>query len=132
MQGITGVNEKTRIKAMIIKGVYCANSLNFLTLKKTINKKYLLGILNSKLLNFIFIKFNTNSNVNGYEINNLPIAEPDKENQKKIISLVDKIIVAKIKSPSADTSNYENEIDDIVYTLYQLTPEEIEIVDRSR
>jgi hypothetical protein len=117
---------------MIVKSVYCANSLNFLTLKKTINKKYLLGILNSKLLNFIFIKFNTNSNVNGYEINNLPIAEADKENQKKIISLVDKIIAAKVKSPSADTSNYENEIDDIVYTLYQLTYEEIGIVDRSR
>jgi Alw26I/Eco31I/Esp3I family type II restriction m6 adenine DNA methyltransferase len=132
MQGITGVNEKIRLKAMIVSGVYCANSLNFLTLNKPVNKKYLLGILNSKLLNFIFAKFSTNSNVNGYEVNNLPIVQADKEAQMKIVSLVDKILTAKTKNPSISTEVFEREIDDIVYSLYQLTPEEIEIVNRSR
>jgi len=130
MQGITGVNEKVRIKAMIVKGVYCANSLNFLTLKKKINLKYLLGILNSKLINFIFKQFNTNSNVNGYEINNLPIVEADKEQTKKITDLVGKIISAKEKNHSADTSSLENEIDSIVYSLYQLDKAEIEIIKK--
>jgi hypothetical protein len=128
MQGITGVNEKIRIKAMLVKGVYCANSLNFIILKKKINKKYLLGLLNSKLLNFIFKKFNTNSNVNGYEINNLPIVEADKENTKKIADLVSKIISAKEKNHTADTSSLENEIDNIVYSLYQLDKEEIKLL----
>ena len=129
MQGITGVNEKIRIKAMIVKDVYCANSLNFITLKKTINIKYLLALLNSRLLNFIFKRFNTNSNVNGYEINNLPIVETqDKETIKKITTLVDKIISAKQKNPSADTSSFENEIDTIVYGLYGLNKAEVNIV----
>jgi Alw26I/Eco31I/Esp3I family type II restriction m6 adenine DNA methyltransferase len=128
MQGITGVNEKIRIKAMIVKGVYCANSLNFITLKKKINKKYLLGILNSKLINFIFKQFNTNSNVNGYEINNLPIVEADKEKTKKISDLVGKIISAKEKNHSADTFSLENEIDSIVYSLYQLDKDEIKLL----
>ena len=129
MQAITGVNEKTRLKCMIIENAYCANSLNYLSLKKPKNLKYLLGILNSKLLNFIFIKFNTNSNVNGYEVDNLPIVEADKDNQRKIISLVDKIITGKAKNPPSNTSALEKQIDEIVYSLYQLTPEEIEIVD---
>jgi Alw26I/Eco31I/Esp3I family type II restriction m6 adenine DNA methyltransferase len=131
MQGITGVNEKTRIKAMLVRGAYCANSLNFLTLKKTVNKKYLLALLNSKLLNFIFIKFNTNSNVNGYEINNLPIVEAAKETEKKLASLAGKVIAGKKKNPPENTLPYEQEIDDIVYSLYQLSPEEIAIVDRT-
>jgi hypothetical protein len=88
-------------------------------------------LLNSKLLNFIFIKFNTNSNVNGYEVNNLPIIKADKETEKKIASLVDKTIASKKKNPPENTLGYEIEIDAIVYSLYQLTPEEIEIVDRS-
>jgi hypothetical protein len=117
---------------MLVKGAYCANSLNFLTLKKPVNKKYLLALLNSKLLNFIFIKFNTNSNVNGYEINNLPIVEAAKETEKKLASLVGKIITGKKKNPPENTLPHEQEIDAIVYSLYQLTPEEIAIVDRSR
>jgi len=128
MQGITGVNEKIRIKAMIVKGVYCANSLNFITLKKKINKKYLLGLLNSKLINFIFKQFNTNSNVNGYEINNLPIVEADKEKTKEIADLVSKIITAKEKNHLVDTSALENEIDNIVYSLYQLDKAEIKLL----
>jgi len=51
MQGITGVNEKTRLKMMIIKNAYCANSLNYLTINNGSNLKYFLGLLNSKLLN---------------------------------------------------------------------------------
>jgi hypothetical protein len=129
MQGITGVNEKIRIKAMIVKGVYCANSLNYLSLKKRIDLKYLLGILNSKLLNFIFKKFNTNSNVNGYEINNLPIIEADMPTQKKIIQLVDKILKGKSKDAVANTIAYEDEIDNIVYQLYHLDKDEIDIVE---
>jgi Alw26I/Eco31I/Esp3I family type II restriction m6 adenine DNA methyltransferase len=128
MQGITGVNEKIRIKAMLVRGVYCANSLNYITLKREINKKYLLGLLNSKLLNFIFKKFNSNSNVNGYEINNLPIVEADKEKTEKIADLVEKIISAKEKNHAIDTSSWENEIDNIVFLLYKLDNTEIEII----
>jgi Alw26I/Eco31I/Esp3I family type II restriction m6 adenine DNA methyltransferase len=129
MQGITGVNEKIRIKAMIVKGVYCANSLNFLSIKSNIDLKYLLGILNSKLMNFIFKKFNTNSNVNGYEVNNLPIIEADNPTQKKIIQLVDKILKGKSKNPIEDTSSFETEIDNTIYSLYNLEKSEIDIVE---
>ncbi len=50
----------------------------------------------------------------------------------KIETLVDKILAAKKKDPNADTSALEREIDKMVYELYGLTDEEIEIVEGRR
>ena len=72
LQGITGVNENWRLKATLAQGVYCANSVNYICAEDGIIR-LLLGILNSRLLNFYFSKFSTNSNVNGYEVDELPI-----------------------------------------------------------
>ncbi|MDE5845635.1 MAG: Eco57I restriction-modification methylase domain-containing protein, partial [Muribaculaceae bacterium] len=65
MQGITGVNEKTRLKVTIVENKYLANSANFLSWNAEVDLYYFVGLLNSKLLNFIFKQFSTNSNVNG-------------------------------------------------------------------
>ena len=46
-------------------------------------------------------------------------------------SLVDKILAAKRANPDADVSAWEREIDQLVYQLYGLTKEEIEIVEGS-
>lgn len=75
MQGITGVNEKWRLKMTMAQPPYfCANSVNYLIPDMTDDFDYfILGILNSKLLNWYFAKLSTNSNVNGYEIDGLPI-----------------------------------------------------------
>jgi hypothetical protein len=42
----------------------------------------------------------------------------------------DKILMAKKSNPHSDTSNWEREIDRLVYKLYDLTEEEIKIVDK--
>jgi adenine-specific DNA-methyltransferase len=44
---------------------------------------------------------------------------------------VDKILAAKQANPQADTSAWEQEIDEPIYRLYGLTPEEIKIVEES-
>lgn len=44
-------------------------------------------------------------------------------------ALVNQILSFKQKDPSADTSALEKQIDELVYTLYGLTPDEIEIVE---
>ncbi len=66
MQGITGVNEKIRLKMTIVdEGTFCANSVNYIVLNDLMYRpEYLLALLNSSLLNFIFTKTSTNSNVN--------------------------------------------------------------------
>ena len=50
-------------------------SVNYLILKENsgIDNTFILALLNSRIMNYVFRKFSTNSNVNGYEIDNLPI-----------------------------------------------------------
>jgi len=43
--------------------------------------------------------------------------------------LVDIILENKKRNPQANTSKYEKEIDNLVYQLYDLTEEEIKIVE---
>jgi len=43
--------------------------------------------------------------------------------------LVDRILAAKARDAAADVSRLEREIDQLVYALYGLTPEEIQIVE---
>jgi len=49
--------------------------------------------------------------------------------QKKLESLVTRILTAKRADPSADTSAWEAEIDVLVYRLYGLSYEEVLLVD---
>ena len=43
--------------------------------------------------------------------------------------MINQILAAKQKAPDADTSALEKQIDEMVYKLYDLTPEEIAIVE---
>lgn len=61
MQGITGVNEKYRLKMTLSEaGTFCANSVNYLLINEDI--EYFLGLCNSSLINWFFKKLSTNSN----------------------------------------------------------------------
>jgi adenine-specific DNA-methyltransferase len=49
----------------------------------------------------------------------------------KIVKIVEEIIAAKQSNFSSETLSLENEIDQVVYQLYGLTNEEIEMVESS-
>ncbi len=128
MQGITGVNEKTRLKMTLSKNAFCANSVNYCTFKNNANVQFFLGLFNSKLLNYIFKQFSTNSNVNGYEVDNIPI-QHNESVEFLISSLVTQILTAKREDCNADATADEQEIDRLVYHLYGLSYDEVLIVD---
>jgi Alw26I/Eco31I/Esp3I family type II restriction m6 adenine DNA methyltransferase len=130
MQGMTGVNEKTRLKMTISdEGAYCAHSVNYLLLhNNAISHETLLAILNSTLLNWFFKLFSTNSNVNSYEVENLPIPTVDTIRQKRLAELSNRILAAKRRNPETDTSSFELQIDEIVFELYGLSKEEKALV----
>ncbi|MGL2609700.1 DUF7149 domain-containing protein [Helicobacter pylori] len=100
---------------------------------------YLLGMLHSKLITFAFKTFYAGGGLgeSGYRykkafIERLPIPKITEKNQEladKIIVLVDKILQAKAKDPKANTQKLEKEIDALVYQLYNLTDEEIKIIE---
>lgn len=124
MQGITGVNEKWRLKmTMAQPPYYCANSVNYLMPSQNNDfDLYLLGILNSKLINWYFAKLSTNSNVNGYEIDSLPIKLGNEIQYKNIVELVTELL----NDPGCGN---ELEIDKIVYEIYGINEYEIPIVE---
>lgn len=132
-QRLTGINEKYRLKATIIpENIYIANSVNNLTYQTNYPPKLLLALFNSKLLNFIFKATSTSSNVNGYEVDALPLPQLSEDNaelKKTIISLAEQILTTKNADVMADTSKEEAEIDRLVYQLYGLTEDEIKIVE---
>lgn len=124
MQGITGVNEKYRLKMTLSKaGCFCANSVNYLLLDDHI--EYFLGICNSKLMNWFFKKLSTNSNVNRYEIDNLPIIVASEETIRNITEKVTCIL----NGNSNNQADLEKQIDSEIYQIYSLSPEEIAVVE---
>ena len=132
MQGMTGANDKIRIiMSLIPKGIYLANSCNYLLPNKELPSKYLLGLMNSKIINWYFRCFSTNSNVNGYEVESFPIPSSRNKYKDILIDLVDKILATKKGNPQADTSALEHQIDLLVYHLYGLTYEEAQIIDNN-
>ncbi len=116
---------------------YCNTNVVYNIIKKpacTLDLKYLLALLNSRLLNFWF--YNTYSNtdklfphIQKNQLSAIPIAETSKTNQTPIIKLVDKILKQKEKAPESDTTKLEKQIDKAVYKLYGLTKEEIKVVE---
>ena len=98
--------------------------------------KFVLGLFNSSLFKFYYHKTNSQGGdifpqVRISSVENLPIKNVDEKKQKPISDLVDKILVIKKENPATDTTVLENQIDDLVYKLYDLTPEEIDIISES-
>ena len=131
MQGMTGANDKIRIvMSLVPQGYYLANSCNYVFAPEGFDLEALLGILNSRLVNWFFRCFSTNSNVNGYEIDNLPIPYVSQEKQEAIKTKVLNVMHKKNLNHYANTSTVESEIDRLVYQLYGLTDEEIAVIEQ--
>lgn len=130
LQGLTGVNEKRRIKATLIEeNIFLANSCNYLLEPENYQLLILLGWVNSKLVNFTFKARSTSSNVNGYEVDNLPFMKSEKNEEIK--SLSSEILELKKKDLNADTSQLERKIDEIIYKLFELDKNEIKIIENA-
>ena len=114
---------------------FVSNTAYILTGKKL---KYILGYLNSKLNGFTYEKWYCTKlggkgirwlNQHVIEIPLPPITASNQHIVIQIESFVDKILAAKKENPKANTIAWEREIDRLVYQLYELTDEEIAIVE---
>lgn len=61
----------------------------------------------------------------------LPIPFATPHQQTSVSSCVDRILAAKQADPAVDTTKLEDEIDELVYDLYGLTPDEKKLVKES-
>ena len=62
----------------------------------------------------------------------IPLPIVDISQQKPIIALVDQILSAKKSNSHADTSALEQKIDELVYGLYDLSPEDIAVIKQQQ
>jgi hypothetical protein len=126
---------------------YFFKNVNYSTIRRNITKEkveeskgysmeYLQGILNSKLIKF-YVKELLYDGTHFYpdHMKALPIKISGKSEQKPFVKIVDKILAItktddylENKKKRDRVNEYEKQIDEMVYKLYNLTPEEIKIV----
>ncbi len=120
------------------KGFYAPAPANIITGDK-IEIKFITALLNSKCIYFAMRKFYMGGGIEGeLKTNNLekiPIPKITPQNQEladKITDCAKAILEAKEKDPKANTQKLEKEIDALVYQLYNLTDEEIKIIEEGQ
>lgn len=111
---------------------YLTQTFNIIKTNR-VNLRYLTGLLNSKLIAFWLRNRGKMQGLN-YQLDKeplqqIPIPVPEIEVQTRIGYLVDEIIVRKSANENASIQDVENQIDNIVYHLYDLTYDEVLIVD---
>ncbi|EPX7557686.1 class I SAM-dependent DNA methyltransferase [Campylobacter coli] len=118
------------------KGIFLEKTAFFIVCE---NLKYLLGLLSSNLITYYYKNFSQGCKLGtkGYQYNkhaleNLPIPKINSKNQNivdELINLVDEILKAKEQDKNANTQELENKINSLTYKLYNLTEEEIKIIE---
>ncbi len=111
---------------------------NDIELSREYSLKFLLGLINSKLINFYFNNFlGYNLNVYPESIEQIPIIKLNNTNKDLVVEIIS--LVEKILSLNESKSNRENEIQAVdkeidrkIYELYEISDkEEIKIVEES-
>ena len=132
------ISRQFRVMSVFVKEEFtCKKDYYILKLlSQAFDLKYILALLNSKFISFLKTKGSTAAKKDDFtqltlaDIREIRIPEVSMELQMSVTSLVDKIILAKKENPKADTTELENEVDELVYKLYDLTEEEIEIIKK--
>jgi hypothetical protein len=122
------------VATIIGSGIICRDNLHICIPNSNADSKYILGLINSKLMNFIYSFINPETGealaqVKKKHVELLPMKTCLLSQQQPIIALVDKILAAKKADPRADTGAWEAEIDFLVYKLYGLSYDEVLVVD---
>lgn len=117
--------------------IFFNNSLFMMTLD-VFSLKYILAFMNSNCYKWLItLKTNliqTGSYAYGAKdkIERLPIPKINSKNEKlanELINLVDEILKVKEQDKNANTQELENKINSLVYKLYNLTDDEIKIIE---
>jgi hypothetical protein len=114
------------------EGIAITNTLMAFETDNDIHPKFLLAYLNSKFIswyayNFIYSQAIRTMHFYDFYIQQIPIPKIKLSNQELFITIVEQILTAKAQGK--DTTALEAEIDLLVYKLYDLTYEEVKVID---
>jgi adenine-specific DNA-methyltransferase len=107
---------------------FCLDTTNVSSeiIDKNYDLKFIVGVINSKLINWWFNDEFKNPTISGYELHQIPIKH-NKQTEKEISKLVTTIL--KNNKTGKDIENLITKIDSFVYELYDLSEEEIKIIE---
>ena len=125
------------------------NVTRYETWDKKHSLKYICGLLNSKLLNYWYCNKYKMPTIGLYELHSIPIRTIDfsikseKEKHDHTVTLVEQMLESKKKFAEAKTDKDKNfyeqkcksldtQIDNLVYELYDLTEDEIAIIENKK
>ena len=113
------------------KGIITLDTVTNIITKNEKEAKYLLGLLNSKLINFyiiygLFNKSRLTMHADKSYLGNIPIVEASKKEIERAVNYVDN---AMRKIDENEIKAIIREIDKIVYKIYGLTNKEINLVE---
>ena len=138
-QMIRGLNTTYRlICALDYSDERALNNVNIIRKKQeTSDLEFLQGLITSKLINFYFKNLITDVNIKTVYLDLIPIKKSNTNIKTKIREIVNKIIFITKDGAYSDDSEkkrkvnrFEKEIDELVYELYNLTPEEIKVIEK--
>ncbi|MEM1170486.1 MAG: TaqI-like C-terminal specificity domain-containing protein [Cyanobacteria bacterium P01_H01_bin.35] len=124
------------IAALDINQIFPTDGLYVMATNGSCSNKFIVGVLNSKLLTYFYrlLSMETNrtlAQIKPTILKDLPIEFHNQQIVRQIESIVDKIITTKKSKIHPDTTELETQIDRLVYQLYQLTEAEIKIVEET-
>lgn len=100
-----------------------------------VSMKYLTCLLNSTLIKFWLLKMGKMQGsiyqVDKEPLVNIPILIPDKKTENILSACCDKIYKIKENDKSADISEIEKMVDDVIYSAYALTRDEVLTVENA-
>lgn len=107
---------------------FCLDTTNVSSeiIDKNYDLKFIVGVINSKLINWWFNDEFKNPTISGYELHQIPIKH-NMQTEKEISKLVTTIL--ENNKSGKDIENLITKIDSFVYELYDLTEEEIKIIE---
>lgn len=108
---------------------YPLNNFSFVISENGNSLQVLLGILNSRLMNWYFSNTFVDYNIKPKYIEQLPL--PKKIISSELENIISKIVTLKEKDKETDTTDLETKADQLVYQLYELTEEEIKIIENA-
>ncbi|MEC9491125.1 Eco57I restriction-modification methylase domain-containing protein [Flexistipes sp.] len=122
--------------ALAEENIYFNNTVYFMCYNTEL--KYLLGLLNSNLIDWYYRTLSVQLGEKAVRmfsiyVENIPIPAIDAANAsfvKNIKSTVKNILNKKKNNPKTDTTELEHEIDKMIYDLYDLTDDEIKIIEK--
>ena len=118
---ISGISARLAARYMP-EGCYWDSNkaMGFMVIDKELSLNYLLGLLNSSLYNYLAKGILNRTNcVQLTDLHALPFVPPDNKTKTRVEKLVEKIIKNKQKDMNFDSSFFQKELDEIIFTFHQ-------------